>query len=300
MNATGIIVPIITPFRDGVVDHPSAARLTDRLIDDGVAGLVLLGTTGESLALDVDEARALVDRVVDRVAGRVPVYIGVSGAATHKVVKALGSFEDVPASGYLVGCPYYNRPSQDGLLAHFSVIADATSREIIVYNIPSRSAVNMSNDVLLELATRPNVVGVKDCCGQLAQSFDLLRRRPAGFSVLTGEDALLFTMCAHGGDGGILASAHVGTRYFVDLADAFSKGDLIRAREAWSAIDRVTNLLFAEPNPMPIKYWLWKNGVIDSPECRLPLTGISANLKRRLDRVAFDSKPIGVPESPSF
>jgi len=258
----------------------------------GVAGLVLLGTTGEGLALEPVEARGFVGRVVDRVAGRVPVYVGVSGAATGKVVGSVAGFEDLAVDGYLVGCPYYVRPPQDGLLAHFEAVAEATARDVIVYNIPSRTAVNLSNDVLLALAGRSNVVGVKDCCGSPAQSFDLLARRPAGFSVLTGEDALLLAMAANGGDGGILASAHVGTRDFVEVVDAVGVNDLRRARSAWSRVAGVVRLLFAEPNPMPIKYWLWRQGVVASPECRLPLTGISDGLKAAIDRcVAGDGAP---------
>jgi 4-hydroxy-tetrahydrodipicolinate synthase len=284
MKPTGVLVPIVTPFRDGVVDHESTDRLVDHLISEGVTGLVVLGTTGESLALDPDEARQLVDRVVARVAGRVAVYIGVSGAATHKVVRAIAEYDTVEADGYLVSCPYYNRPPQDGLLAHFAAAADATERDIIIYNIPSRTAVNMSNDVLLELATRANVTGVKDCCGSLQQSFDLLHRRQDGFSVLTGEDHLLLTLVSQGGDGGILASAHVGTRHFVEVVEALDKGELDRARNAWYRIADVIDLLFAEPNPMPVKYWLSREGVIASPECRLPLTSVSSGLRERLDQ----------------
>lgn len=292
MNPTGILVPIVTPFSDGAIDFESVDRLVERLISDGVSGLVVLGTTGESLALDQAEGLALADHVIDRAAGAVPVYVGVSGAATHKVTKAIAAFEGLAAAGYLVSCPYYNRPPQDGLLLHFERVADATAKEIIVYNIPSRTAVNMSNDVLLALAEQRNVVGVKDCCGSLPQSFELLGRRSPGFSVLTGEDALLLTMLAHGGDGGILASAHVGTSHFVELFDAVRRNDLDRARVVWSTVASLITTLFAEPNPMPIKYWLWRAGVLASPECRAPLTGVSEGLKATIDaRIAALGAP---------
>ena len=146
------------------------------------------------------------------VAGRVPVFVGVGGNATHKVEKTLKRLERFAFEGIVSVCPYYNRPSQDGLIAHFRAIAAATDRDVLIYNIPYRTAVNLSNDSLLELAEVPNIVGVKDSSGSIAQSLELLARKPADFSVLTGEDALYFTMMANGADGGILAASHLMTR----------------------------------------------------------------------------------------
>jgi 4-hydroxy-tetrahydrodipicolinate synthase len=145
--------------------------------------------------------------------------------------------------------------------------------------------VNLSNDALLELAEVPNIVGVKDSCGILAQSLDLLARKPPGFSVLTGEDALYFTMLAHGADGGILASSHLATERFLEVGHHFADNDVAGAREAWAPLAELVPLLFTEANPMPIKYLLWRQGLIASPECRLPLTRISDGLARRLDGV---------------
>jgi 4-hydroxy-tetrahydrodipicolinate synthase len=180
-------------------------------------------------------------------------------------------------------CPYYNRPGQDGLIQHFRTIAVATDREVLIYNIPYRTAVNLSNDSLLELARVPNIVGAKDSSGSIAQSLDLLARKPADFAVLTGEDALFFTMMANGAEGGILAASHLMTERFVAVARAFARGDLAAARTAWAPLASLVPLLFAEANPMPIKYCLWRQGLIASPECRLPLTGISDALARKLD-----------------
>ena len=180
----------MTPFRDGVVDFSSYERLIDHYIACGVDGLFPLGTTGESPALDDDEIDELVERTVAKVAGRVPVFVGVGGNATHKVEKALRRLERFAFEGIVSVCPYYNRPSQDGLIAHFRAIAAATDRDVLIYNIPYRTAVNLSNDSLLELAQVPNIVGVKDSSGSIAQSLELLARKPADFSVLTGEDAL--------------------------------------------------------------------------------------------------------------
>jgi 4-hydroxy-tetrahydrodipicolinate synthase len=185
--------------------------------------------------------------------------------------------------GIVSVCPYYNRPGQDGLAAHFRQIAKATERQIVIYNIPYRTAVNLANDTLLALAEQANIVGVKDSSGNLAQSLELLRRRKPGFAVMTGEDNLYYTMLAHGADGGILASAHLGTRDFTGIHERMLANDHCGARRLWSRLEPLVPLLFREANPMPIKYCLWRQGLLRSPECRLPLTRISSQLAAELD-----------------
>jgi 4-hydroxy-tetrahydrodipicolinate synthase len=287
---SGLWLPLITPFKDGAVDFSSYERLIEHYLALGVDGLFPLGTTGESPALDEAETDELVERTVAKVAGRVPVFVGVGGNATAKVEKALRRLERLAFDGIVSVCPYYNRPSQDGLLAHFRAIAAATDRDVLIYNIPYRTAVNLLNDSLLELAEVPNIVGVKDSSGILAQSLELLARKPADFSVLTGEDALYFTMMANGADGGILASSHLSTRRFVEVGKRFAANDVAGARAAWAPLAAFVPLLFAEANPMPIKYLLWRHGLIASPECRLPLTRISDGLARRLDAATSERR----------
>jgi 4-hydroxy-tetrahydrodipicolinate synthase len=279
---SGLWAPLITPFKDGAVDYASYERLIDHFLSCGVDGLFPLGTTGESPTLEEAEVDQLVERTVAR-AGKVPVFIGVGGNATHKVTRTLKRLERHGFAGIVSVCPYYNRPSQDGLIVHFKAIAVATDRDVLIYNIPYRTAVNLSNDSMLELAEVPNIVGAKDSSGSIAQSLELLQRKPADFSVLTGEDALHFTMMANGAEGGILAASHLMTRGFVDVTRAFQRGDLAAARAAWAPLASLVPLLFAEANPMPIKYCLWRQGLIASPECRLPLTKISDGLAKRLD-----------------
>jgi len=281
-SLSGLWVPLVTPFKDGAVDYASYERLVDHYLSFGVDGLFPLGTTGESPALDEAEIDQLVERTVAR-AGKTPVFVGVGGNATRKVTRDLKRLERHRFAGIVSVCPYYNRPGQDGLIRHFRTIAGATDREVLIYNIPYRTAVNLSNDSLLELARVPNIVGAKDSSGSIAQSLDLLARKPADFAVLTGEDALFFTMMANGAEGGILAASHLMTERFVAVARAFARGDLAAARTAWAPLASLVPLLFAEANPMPIKYCLWRQGLIASPECRLPLTGISDALARKLD-----------------
>jgi 4-hydroxy-tetrahydrodipicolinate synthase len=283
---SGVWLPIVTPFVAGEIDHPGYARLVEHYVRAGVAGIIPLGTTGESPTVDEAEGEALIERTVDVVAGRVPIVVGVGGNDTRKVVKAVRRLARHAVQGLLAVCPYYSRPSQDGLREHFTRLAEATDRAILIYNIPYRTGVNLANETLLALAELPNVAGVKDSSGNLAQSLELLRRRPGGFAVLTGEDAYFYTMLAHGGDGGILAAAHLETETFLAVHERMAANDHHGARALWSRLEPSIPRLFAEPNPMPVKHCLWRNGLIRSPECRLPLTRVSPALARELDRLA--------------
>ncbi len=286
----GVWLPIVTPFVDGEIDHAGYERLIEHYLRTGVAGLIPLGTTGESPTIDDAEAEALVERTVATVKGRAPILVGVGGNDTRKVVKAVKRLQRHDVQGILSVCPYYNRPSQDGMREHFTRVAEATDRPVLIYNIPYRTGVNLTNETLLALARIPNIAGVKDSSGNIAQSLELLRQRPPGFAVLTGEDAYFYTMLAHGGDGGILASAHVETALFLSVYERMVANDHQGALKAWSRLEPIVPMLFKEPNPVPVKHCLWRQGLIGSPECRLPLTRVSDALARELDRLV----PAGV------
>lgn len=279
----GIWLPLITPFRDGDLDEESLRRLTTYYLDQPLDGFILAATTGEGLTLDERELRRVVDIVGEIASGRIPLCLGLSGSDSRRVAKAVAATSAWPVQGYLVACPYYTRPSQEGLYRHFETIAAATDRPLLVYNIPYRTGVNMSNDTLLALADLPNICGLKDCCADMAQTFDLLVRRPAGFRILTGEDALFYGAIVHGADGGILASAHVETAAFAAVRNRLLAGDQAGALRAWEQIASIPRLLFQEPSPAPVKHWLWRQGLVDSPEVRLPMTAISAGLAARLE-----------------
>jgi len=290
MRFSGVWLPVITPFKDGEIDYAGYQRLVEYYVGAGVAGIIPLGTTGESPTIDEAEAEALIERTVATVRSRVPILIGVGGNDTRKVVKAVKRLEAHAVQGILSVCPYYNRPSQDGMREHFTRVAEATDRPILIYNIPYRTGVNLTNETLLRLAEVPNIAGVKDSSGNIGQSLDLLRQRPAGFAVLTGEDAFFYTMLAHGGDGGILASAHLETTTFLSIHERMAANDHQGALKAWARIEPMVPMLFREPNPVPIKHCLWRQGLIASPECRLPLTRASDALAGELDRLV----PAGV------
>lgn len=283
----GLWLPLITPFRDGVLDEVSLSRLVTHYAAEAIDGLILGATTGEGMALDDDEAERLVAaaRAALAEAGRaMPVYLGLSGSDTRKLIKTMARTAAWGMDGYLIACPYYTRPSQQGLFQHFSALADRTDMPILIYNIPYRTGVNLGNETTLRLAERANIVGVKDCCADPAQSFDLVRQKPADFVVLTGEDPFYYSALTQGADGAILASAHVHTAAFASVRSKMLANDQQGALADWQRLADIPRLLFAEPSPAAIKHWLWRAGLIDSPEMRLPMVPVSAGLAERVER----------------
>ena len=282
----GLWLPLVTPFRNGELDEASLRRLVRHYANSPIDGLVLAATSGEGLSLGMSELELLVALARSEISGSgryMPICLGLSGAATAKMQEALDETAAWPIDGYLIASPYYTRPSQRGLLQHFSMLADHASWPIVLYNIPYRTAVNLENATLLQLAAHPNIVGIKDCGADRAQSIDFLRRRPPGFRVLTGEDAQYYEALADGADGAILLSAHVETDIFASVWTLLKDGDRDAAQARWDSISDLTGLLFAEPSPAPAKYWLSRTGLIDSVEVRLPMVEVSAPLAARLD-----------------
>jgi 4-hydroxy-tetrahydrodipicolinate synthase len=291
----GLWLPLITPFRDGRLDEVSLKRLVHHYVSEPVDGLILAATTGEGLSLDDVEVERLVFAARSALAetGRsLPVYLGLSGSDTRKLCLALTRTATWPIDGYLIACPYYTRPSQQGLFRHFSALADSAAHPILIYNIPYRTGVNLGNETMLKLAEHRNIVGVKDCSADSAQSFDLTRMKPSSFAVLTGEDAFYYTALTQGADGGILASAHVQTSAFAEIRCKLQQGDQPGALADWRRLADVPRLLFQEPNPAPIKHWLWRIGLIDSPELRLPMIPISETLAARIDSAIAQTKAL--------
>jgi 4-hydroxy-tetrahydrodipicolinate synthase len=283
----GLWLPLITPFRDGRLDETSLRRLTQHYASQEIDGFILAATSGEGMTLKPGELERLVATVRDELTTlrrAVPLCLGLSGADTAALKDRLDETADWPIDGYLIASPYYVRPSQRGLLAHFEALADHAAWPLVLYNIPYRTSVNLTNQTLLRLAEHPNIVGLKDCGASREQSIALLRDRPSGFRVLTGEDAHYHEALGDGADGAILLSAHVETATFAAVRSEFKRGDRNAAGACWEQVADLTRLLFAEPSPAPAKYWLWRSGLIDSPEVRLPMVEVSSELAATLDR----------------
>ena len=282
----GLWLPLVTPFRGGELDETSLRRLVRHYASLPVDGFILAATSGEGMSLSMSELERLVAITRTEISAGpryIPILLGLSGASTHKMCDALDETAAWPIDGYLIASPYYTRPSQRGLLQHFTRLADHASWPLVLYNIPYRTAVGIDNDTLLQLATHPNIVGMKDCCANREQTIDLLRRRPAGFRVLTGEDAQYHNALVDGADGAILLSAHVETEAFAAVRTLLWEGNQEGAEARWREVAELTRLLFVEPSPSPAKHWLWRSGLIDSPEVRLPMVEVSEELAAQLD-----------------
>ena len=283
MKIEGVFIPLVTPFKNEKIDLSSYRRMVDYYINKRVNGIIPLGTTGESPTISEYETEEIIEKTMEYNNNRVPVYVGFGGNDTNKVIRQLKSVDKYTVNGILSVCPYYNRPDQRGIYEHFLKISEATSLDIIIYNIPYRTGRNIENDTVHKLAEIKNIVAIKDSCGDLTQTTNLLLSPPENFSILTGEDMLFYTTLTLGGDGGILASAHMNTEEYIDIFNAVKNNKHLLALEKWKHLYEFIPLLFEGPNPAPIKYYLNKLGIIDSPEVRLPLTEITSHLKAKLD-----------------
>jgi 4-hydroxy-tetrahydrodipicolinate synthase len=282
--AKGVLLPIITPFTGGKVDIETYKKLVVHYLGKGIHGIIPLGTTGESPTVEEDEYNQIVEATISVAKDKVPIYVGVSGNSTRKVIDQIDDLNAYSITGYLVTSPYYNLPSQQGIYEHFAQLADATDKQILIYNIPYRTGRNVDNETILKLSKISNIVGIKDSCGIVTQSIELLREREPHFAVFTGEDMLFYFNIVSGGNGGILASAHLQTERFIHVWESVQDIDLKTALAEWNKLSKMIPLLFTEPNPAPIKYILAKKGIIPSAELRPPMSTISDKLKSELDR----------------
>lgn len=282
MKIEGVWLPIITPFYDGKVDFLSYKSMIDHYIDKGVSGIIPLGTTGECPTIEKEEIIKIVEKTIEYVNDRVPVFVGVGGNHTKKVIKEIKRIDSYKIDGILSVCPYYNRPDQRGIYEHFRTISESTDLKILVYNIPYRTGRNIENETIFKLSELENIIGVKDSCGDIKQSMDLLMNKPENFSILTGEDITFYTSLVNGGDGGVLASSHLFTSDFIDVYNLVHDGVHKEALKKWKKLYTFIPLLFKEPNPAPLKYCLKELKMIKSLETRLPIVRISKDLEEEL------------------
>ncbi|MCP3926959.1 MAG: 4-hydroxy-tetrahydrodipicolinate synthase [Desulfobacterales bacterium] len=285
MNLNGVILPVITPFINDKFDAESYKQLLKHYSDKDFSAIIPCATTGETSVLSDYERDEIFDITVSNV--EKPIYFGIGGNHTSEVINKLSFVEKYDVEGILSVCPYYNKPSQKGIFEHFLKISENTTKDIIIYNIPYRTGVNLSNETLLRLAECKNIIGVKDSCGDISQSLELIRNKPENFSVLTGEDILFYTNIVNGGDGGILASSHLFTEDFTDIYKNVKNNDHKSALEIWNRLSTIIPNLFIEPNPAPLKYILNQQGLIKRPELRLPLVEISDELKEKIKIVGL-------------
>lgn len=285
LDLRGVWVPLVTPYDPaGDVDVAAIERLCGEYLDAGAAGIVALGTTGESAALDAQEKRAVVDACSRVCAARgAPLIVGTGTNNTRTTIAATRALEGIPAVvGALVVVPYYVRPSEAGIVAHFEAVAQASPVPVVLYNIPYRTGRGLGAPALLELARVPNIAGVKQAVGALdADTLEVLAQAPEGFGVLGGEDPVLFPIVCMGGVGAIAASAHLCTERFVAMIECGLTGKLEDGRAHAEALLPVVRAAFAEPNPAVFKGVLHAQGRIATPDVRPPLTNASAGAVER-------------------
>lgn len=278
---SGVGVALITPFRkDKSVDFSALEYLIDFVNKGGVDFLVVLGTTAETPTLTDDEKKQIVAFVVEHNSGKLPVVLGIGGNNTREVAQAVANIPH-GIDAVLSVTPYYNKPQQKGLQEHFQAVADASKAPLILYNVPSRTGVNLAADTCLKLARHSNIIGVKEASGNLNQMAYILRDRPDDFSVLSGDDGLVLPQMSMGADGVISVAANAFPVQMRKIVQAAAIGDFKTAAENHLSMIEIIDLLFAEGNPAGIKAAVALTGMIEN-ELRLPLVAATEALKEKI------------------
>jgi 4-hydroxy-tetrahydrodipicolinate synthase len=273
---SGSLVAIVTPMAaDGALDLPGLKKLVDWHVAEGTDGIVIVGTTGESPTVDVEEHIELIARCVEYAAGRVPVIAGTGGNSTREAIHLTKAAAKAGARYSLSVVPYYNKPMQEGLYRHFKAIAEATDLPMILYNVPSRTVADLSNDTILRLAQVKGIVGIKDATSNVERVTDLLMRRPKGFMIFSGNDDAALAWIQLGAEGVISVTANVAPRLMHEMCVAARAGDTARAVELNNKMLPLHKNLFVESNPIPVKWALHRMGRI-AEGIRLPLTPLAS------------------------
>lgn len=271
----GSLVALITPMnQDGSINYEQLHDLIDWHIENGTDGIVAVGTTGESATLPVEEHLAVIEATVKHANKRIPVIAGTGANNTVEAIALSKAAEQAGADYTLSVVPYYNKPSQEGIYQHFKAIAEATSIPMVIYNVPGRTVVSMSNDTILRLAKIPNIVGVKEASGNIGNNIELINSVPEGFAVLSGDDptGLPFMLC--GGHGVVTVAANVAPKLFADMCRAALEGNIATARRLNEQLIPIYNTMFCEPSPAAPKWGLSLLGKCE-PHVRLPLVALT-------------------------
>ena len=282
MKIQGSIPAILTPMLDdGSLDLPGFRRLLDWHITEGSDGIVVVGTTGESPTVNVDEHCQLIETTVQHVAKRIPVIAGTGANSTREAIELAEFARKAGADAHLSVVPYYNKPTQEGLYQHFKAIAEAVDLPMILYNVPGRTVADMSNETILRLAEVPRVIGIKDATGNIERGADLIKRAPAGFDIWSGDDATAMVLTLLGAKGTISVTANVAPRLMHEMYAAALAGDLPTARELNFRLLGLHRHLFVEANPIPVKWAVQQLGLIQGG-MRLPMTRLSPEFHERV------------------
>ena len=272
----GSIVAIVTPMNsDGSLDMAAFRGLIDFHIEQGTDGIVVVGTSGESPTVNVEEHELLIQVAVDHAAKRIPIIAGTGANSTKEAIELASFSKKAGADASLTVVPYYNKPTQEGLYQHFKAIAEAVDMPHILYNVPGRTVADMSNDTVLRLAQIPNIVGIKDATGNIGRGSDLLQRAPKDFAIYSGDDASTLALMLLGGHGAISVTANVAPKLMHEMCIAALNGEVAKAREINFRLLGLHLDLFIEANPIPVKWAVARMGKMQN-YLRLPLTPMAA------------------------
>lgn len=280
-------VALVTPFKEDLsIDFEALENIINHIIDGGAGFIVVLGTTGEASLMSTQERLSVISFVRDRVAGRLPLVLGYGGIGTQRMIDEFSLYDFSGYEAILTVTPFYVKPSQNGLFEHYTAIAKASPRPVILYNVPGRTGVNMEPDTTLALAENPNIIGVKEASGKLFQIEDILMRRKDGFLLFSGDDALTYHLVNLGADGVISVMANAFPREISDIVKGSSSGDSALAdagRDIHFNLKVLTKAVFADGNPCGIKYVLSRLGLCRNI-LRLPLVPVSKSTAETIDR----------------
>ena len=269
---TGSIVALVTPMHaDGSVDWASLERILELHIASGTGAIGAVGTTGESATLSTPEHCEVIKYCVDYIAGRLPLVAGTGSNSTREAIELTAAAAEAGADACLLVTPYYNKPTQRGLYRHFQAVAEAVAVPNILYNVPGRTAVDMSNDTALALAEIDNITGIKDATGDIERGRDLIARAPQGFAVYSGDDPTAMELILAGGQGNISVTANIAPAVVANLCELAAAGDRPGAEALDKQLAELNEALFLEANPIPVKWAMQQRGLIESG-IRLPLT----------------------------
>jgi 4-hydroxy-tetrahydrodipicolinate synthase len=291
---TGSLVAIVTPMHeDGRLDLGAFRKLIDWHVAEGTGGVVVVGTTGESPTVDFDEHKELIRVAVQHARGRIPIIAGTGGNSTAEAIELTASAKENGATASLSVVPYYNKPTQEGMVRHFRKIAETVDLPMILYNVPARTVADLQNDTVLRLAQVPGIIGIKDATANIERGSDLIKRAPRNFAIYSGEDATALALILLGGHGVISVTANVAPKLMHQMCAAALVGDVKKARELNLGLLALHQRLFVEANPIPVKWALAEMGMIEHG-LRLPLSPLAEKFHQTL-REALHEAGIALP-----
>ncbi len=286
MNLKGIFTALVTPFSGELLDENGFEKLVEWQICEGVDGIVPCGTTGEASTLSYEEHERVIELAVKVARGRIPVIAGTGSNSTKETIELTQVAKDLGVDGALLVAPYYNRPSQEGLYRHFKTVAESVDLPMVLYNIPTRTGVNMLPDLVARLAAVPNIIGIKEASGSLQQVADIFRLTKGEFSIISGDDNLFLPMMSVGATGVISVVSNVLPARMAALAKAFmTEGNREKARDIHMELSSIFQTLFIEVNPVPVKESLYYMGMIEDKAVRLPLSPLADSSRATLLQV---------------